>query len=43
VFFEHGKKLEATYKNGVAIIIQNLDGLMVELSVGGQKLSYEPL
>ena len=43
VFLEEGKKLDVAFNNGVAIIIRRKDGLMAELSVGGQKLSYIPL
>lgn len=42
-FFEHGKKVNLAYDNGVAVIIQKIDGLMGELSIGGQKLSFQPL
>jgi lipid-binding SYLF domain-containing protein len=43
VILKKGKSHGATYKNGTAIVILKEKGLMGELSVGGQKLSYKPL
>lgn len=36
-----GEKL--TYTNGMAVFIHTLGGLMYEMSVGGQKFSFEPI
>ncbi len=34
---------ETEYRNGMAVFIHSVGGLMGELSVGGQKFSFEPL
>lgn len=36
-----GEKL--TYTNGMAVFIHTLGGLMYEMSIGGQKFSFEPI
>lgn len=38
-----GVQAEARYQNGMAIFIHSKGGLMVEVSLGGQKFSFEPL
>ena len=43
VALKEGKSANTVFKNGVAIIVLKEKGLMGELSVGGQKLSYTPL
>jgi len=43
VFLPEGQKMDVAYNNGVAVIIKKIDGVMGELSAGGQKLSFQPL
>ena len=38
-----GVQAEAEYVNGMATFIHAKGGLMAELSIGGQKFSFEPL
>jgi lipid-binding SYLF domain-containing protein len=38
-----GVQAETDYVNGMAIFIHSKAGLMVEVSVGGQKFTYQPL
>ena len=43
VALKKGVSAKAVFKNGVAVVILKEEGLMGELSVGGQKLSYQHL
>ena len=43
VALKKGASANAVFKNGVAIVILKEKGLMGELSVGGQKLTFVPL
>lgn len=38
-----GRQGEARYINGMAVFVHTLGGLMYEMSVGGQKFSFDPL
>lgn len=38
-----GKQAETVYTKGMAVFIHTLGGLMYEMSIGGQKFSFEPL
>ncbi len=38
-----GAGATAKYKEGVIVFVTNLEGLMAEASVGGQKFKYEPM
>lgn len=43
IFFERGQKIKIAYKDGMAVVVLRKDGLMAELSIGGQKLKFLPL
>ena len=38
-----GVQSEAKYHNGMATFVHGIGGLMIEMSLGGQKFSFEPL
>ncbi len=38
-----GTQAETNYTNGMAVFVHTLGGLMYEMSVGGQKFSFEPI
>jgi len=43
VAVKSGASKNAKYRDGVAVFTENLEGLMAEASVGGQKFTYKPL
>ncbi len=42
VILESGVATNATFVDGVAVVVNPIGGAMVEASVGGQKFSYQP-
>ncbi len=38
-----GGQLETSYTNGMAVFVHTIGGLMYEMSIGGQKFSFEPI
>ncbi|HET8737326.1 MAG TPA: lipid-binding SYLF domain-containing protein [Pricia sp.] len=43
VALEKGKSINANYDDGVVIFVKPKEGLMADLSVGGQKFEYMPM
>ncbi len=43
VALKSGASKDAKYADGVAVFTQDLNGLMAEATVGGQKFTYKPL
>lgn len=43
VALENGRAIKTSFNDGVAIFIANQKGLMAEVSVSGQKLTFEPI
>lgn len=43
VVLEEGLGKTVTFKNGIAVVTMPKAGAMIDISVGGQKLSFEPL